>query len=187
MTKTLERFIKNDLSKIVESVRHEIKEYNEADKDFDFNGFCDEASDSLIFKIKRYMDDTFGIQINAYRIHGEQKHTPKIPSIKWSLQHTWVAIVLSNNVIYVDATCQQFQDLYDDIPNYYISGKPPKWFYPDSKNWVYGVKFTRWINKKIKIKHSLMHEGIIEFIQYSVWGTISDLIRKVLYKNERID
>lgn len=179
MTKTLERFIKNDLNEIVKSVRNELKEFNKDNKEFNFNGFCDVASDELIIKIKRYMNDKFGIQVNIYKIHGEQKHTPRIPSSKWTLQHTWIAIVISSNVIYIDATCQQFQDMYDDIPDYYISEKSPKWFYPDSKNWVYGIKITRWINRKIKIKHSFMGEGIIEFIQYSIWGNISDFIRKI--------
>lgn len=184
MTKTLDRLIKNDLKDIVESVRHEIilEVLKEDNKSFNFNGLCDVVSDKLIEKIKYYMDNKFGIQVKVYKLHGEQKHTPKIPSSKWTLQHTWVAMMIGNNVIYIDATCQQFQDMYNDIPDYYISDKPPKWFYPDSKNWVYGIKFTRLINRKIKIKHSLMHEGIIEFIQYSVWGTISDLIRKILYK-----
>jgi len=67
-------------------------------------------------------------------IHGEQKHSKKIKEEDWYIEHTWLAIHWKHTTIYCDPTSGQFQNLYPDIPDYYISTRKPKWFYPDSEN-----------------------------------------------------
>ena len=82
--------------------------------------------------------------------------------------------------IYVDPTSSQFSYIHDDIPDYYISTDKPKWYYPDDENPAWkGI--TKKINSLIRITRKIngnkVHYGIIEFIQYEIWGIISDLIR----------
>lgn len=80
---------------------------------------------------------------------------------------------------YVDCTSQQFQDLYKDIPDYYISRKSPKWYYPDSRNPSWRGVLSR-VNRKfevpIKQGDCVIKVGVVSFVQLDVMGVISDFI-----------
>ena len=65
--------------------------------------------------------------------HGEQRHmVENHPS--WYYQHTWAAIIINRRKFYVDPTSQQFKHIYADIPDFYISEKPPRWYLADRDN-----------------------------------------------------
>ena len=76
--------------------------------------------------------DVAGIQIEF--IHGEQKHTTKLKPEYWGIEHTWLKVTMGKIVIYADPTCGQFKWLYKDIPDWYVSARRPKWFFPDIEN-----------------------------------------------------
>lgn len=83
---------------------------------------------------------------------------------------------------YVDPTMGQFKYLYNNIPDYWVSTKNPAryYYYQDRKNPAWHPFITRFINQNIKVPveyNGEMHkEGIIEFIQYEIWGKISQFI-----------
>lgn len=157
-----------------------------------YEGLCFEAYLKLKDKIEK-LNGTLTIEMKVDDIHGEQRHAPSLKSKYWPIQHTWSIIEIhdqkdgSEFTVYADPTCEQFQDIWQDIPKYYVSEKKPKWFYPDRKNPVWHNYFgvTRWINKHIFIPNTITYadgskkkirDGIIEFIQYEIWGRISDFI-----------
>lgn len=154
----------------------------------EYRGLCDEACRMFKEKMNEF-NDKFGYHIKTYIVHGEQKHLPRIHSTNWYLQHTWCYIVFGKYKIYVDPTSSQFKCLYNNIPDYYISTKKPKWYYPDKDNPCF-----KGITKKINNKYSITHkekyentiyyheENFIEFFQYVVWGKISDFIYDVIHK-----
>lgn len=158
----------------------------------DYRGLCDEASMNLKAKLT---DDKTSSEIlkiipGGYTVtlhHGELAHTPAIASRFWSIRHTWVEILFTVNqksredkymTVYVDCTSQQFRDMFDDIPESYISISNPPWYYDDLDNPAYNG-FTHKINEAIKapMYGGTHREGIIEFCQYEIWGMISDIIR----------
>ncbi len=152
----------------------------------DYTGLCDEAVTEFTKKFKARIESE-GIfkDASVRQFHGELAHNPSIPSQFWPLQHTWAAVEFRGITIYVDPTCQQFKSICSDIPDYYVSVIEPKWFYSDRDNPVWNG-FTRFINEKVQIPrtvkdddvgHRKVHDGIIEYFQYEVWGIISDTIR----------
>jgi hypothetical protein len=164
---------KDMIEPLVLAVREEIPETT------DYTGMCNLASTSLYTAIKDFLndDEMLGQYIKVGIMHGELRHNPLIPSKDWLNQHTWNYVdVFGKYRIYVDCTSQQFQKFFDDIPDYYISYKPPKWYYNDKKNPLFKSKFIFNINKKFQFKYKGNKIGIIEFCQYFIWGSISDLI-----------
>ena len=155
-----------------------------------FWGLCNVAYDYMLNELEEE-----NIPYAAHTIHhGELRHNPNSLSENWPHEHTWLSVrfggVGSGSiykrpiVVYVDPTCQQFRGIVDDIPDYYISITPPKWFYPDDKNLLYS-RLGNKINKCIRIPagyhagEGMYCDGIIEFLQYCVWGTISDMLRRI--------
>lgn len=180
-----------DIKAIVLEVRKDLAKRYDVEKGSKYEryaGLCFEASTMLCKALERYATEKHMVFVDTEIVHGEQRHNPRIKSMFWPIQHTWARVVLNRQCLYIDATAGQFQYLYKDMPDYYISGKPPKWFYPDKKNpaWHW---LTRRINKRFLIKHKLpgssegstVSDGIIEFCQYEIWGKISDCFRKVIY------
>lgn len=166
----------------------EKKYYADAGREDDnFAGLCIEATKLFMNKIKSSCEHS-EIPIKVKEIHGEQKHCPRLQSKYWCFQHDWCCVEIAGVRYYIDCTCGQFKRLYDDIPDYYISTKKPKWFLPDRENMAFnGV--TKEINKRIIIhrkitdsegKKRVVSDGLIEFLQYEIWGRISDFIRKIL-------
>lgn len=182
------RTVVNTFIPIIDEVRKEIAETHDVEsKDSDFyryTGLCDYASSMIVSKINSLNEDRNNPDFIAGTVHGEQKHSPRIESKYWAEQHTWVAVLLCrlNCFIFIDPTSSQFKRLYSDIPDIYISMRPPKWFYPDRKNPLWNG-ITGKINESIKFpfKHGdfIVHDGLIEILQYRVWGNISDLLRKI--------
>lgn len=176
---------------IVESVRDKLsKQYDVTSGGCEkFSGLCDAASAEVIVRLKDYLINsgfTTPEDFVVMSIHGEQRHSTIIESKFWILQHTWVYLNISNTPIYIDPTSSQFDNIYDDIPSYYISTVKPKWFYPDQENpaWrgICGkINNIRFIPRKIIVNDEIYkaHDGIIEFVQYEIWGRISDAIRKI--------
>lgn len=138
-----------------------------------FAGLCDISCDMLKEKLTRYALE-YDENITVKEIHGEQKHSPMCPSNLWALQHTWAMITWDDFVFYVDPTSSQFNHIYRDIPDMYVSKAPPKWYLPDRRN----ISFS---NRGAKLNNRFVIGGlgIVEFLQYKVWGRISDVIRKI--------
>lgn len=182
----------------IESVRAELSEkYDIESKYKDFAGLCDEACNMLMARFKD-MNNEYGNPVNLYIIHGEIKHSPIAKSKYWHIQHTWI-LACSNYPkiidgfkrslpcnMWIDPTSGQFKYIFDDIPDYLILRDAPSWFYPDRKNPAWNG-FSGKINQKLVIHHKIkrnnetvrVSDGIIEFIQYEIWGKISDCIRKI--------
>ena len=113
----------------------------------DYTGLCDKAIQRLFIYLR-----ASGIpREHLNSIHGEQKHSIEIPSSEWFMEHTWGYIIHNGITIYVDPTSQQFKYLYYDIPNYYVSTKPPRWYLPDMNNVVWKPGILHTMNEKIKI------------------------------------
>ena len=159
----------------------------------DYAGLCDIAVELLIEKINKYCIDN-QIDVACEAIHGQHKHSTAINSCLWSLEHTWAKIKIKGVTIYADPTSGQFRRMYNYIPEFYVSTRKPKWYYPNSKNPVYGNKITAFINKHIKIPMKYpefnghisilkpIKVGIIEFFQFQVWGRIADSRNRQHYK-----
>lgn len=171
------------INDIVSSVRKELSSLYNIEKggDFErFNGLCDEACSMVKEKLDIYAKVHRMIITSTIR-HGEQAHHPRILSKYWPLQHTWLLVTWNQKYFFVDPTSSQFMDIYTDIPYSYISTNYPKWFYWDGLNPIYGPIGSK-INKYIKLPWCDVDEGkwtsigIIEFFQYKVWGSISDII-----------
>lgn len=155
----------NYIERYVKIIRNELaKEYNIIEGEYkNYTGLCDKACVLLAEKLKRSYNIEF--------IHGEQRHNIMINPDYWNYEHTWLKVYNSNIVMYVDPTSGQFKWLHKDIPDYYISKKKPKWYYPDSKN----LRFNKIICKIIEEKFR-----IIEFIQFEIWRNICKFIRRIL-------
>ena len=201
----IDNLILNDLlPDIVDEVRDELsEEYNVVNfwsDNFRYRGLCNKASEKIITKIK---DELFNIIDNIdinniidvdnfdindiidtsiEAIHGEQRHTFSLPSKWWACEHTWVHLRLLELDYYIDATCHQFQNIYDDIPEYYIGRTPPKWFLPDKENWLWKRPWKN-INHKFHINHKdqygVHRMDIFDYFVYVIWGRISDKIGNV--------
>lgn len=172
----------------VKMVRRELAGHTEGPDALNPNyaGLCYQATDMFIKRMQKSCEIR-GTSLKYRSIHGEQKHNPRIHSSKWPYQHQWCWVEIFGRRYYVDCTCGQFKTIYDDIPDYYISVKKPKWFLDDRKNIAFNG-ITKWLNQKIVIKRRVVltdwgetdvHDGIVEFIQYEIWGTISNFIRKI--------
>lgn len=172
------------LEEIVLEIREELaQEYDIINDEKDYGGLCDTAYTKFEKKIKLF-NFCHRTNFEVLRFHGEQSHHPRIDSKRWPIQHTWMGIREPGfHIYYVDPTSQQFKRFYNDIPDYYISTKPPKWYYSDRKNPTWNG-YTKYLNNKIKIPHKIngrvVREGIIEFCQYEIWGRVSDFIRRMV-------
>lgn len=187
-------FVNDIILPQIKSIRNKLaSEYDVVNGCFkNYTGLCNEASKEFCDTLNEYFkangELTKDLQASVESIHGEQRHTPRIESKNWPAQHTWCIVKVAKMKIYVDITSQQFQDIYDDIPDYYVSIIKPKWFYSDKDNIAWRAFFgiPRWFNEHIKIQHKLgdrvIKEGIIEYIQYEIWGKISDKIYKINHK-----
>jgi len=147
-------------------------------------GLCDRASKLFEYEFYQQLDEHWQYQcfkIKIKIVHGEQKHTPVLKSNKWFYEHTWVELSMLGYHFHIDPTSSQFQHFYKDIPNFYISTKKPKWYYPDKKNPCYSNKITQFINDNIKIPYECRRIRCIEYFQYVIWGTISDKIHSLVY------
>lgn len=176
---TKEMIIKSCVEPAVNVVRIELAEKFDVENDpyYKYQGLCDAACKMFEEKMNEF-NDKFGYHIETHIIHGEQKHSPKIHSNKWYFEHTWCYIIFGGHKIYVDPTSSQFQSIYNDIPDYYISDKKPKWYYPDSNNPLFWSIFKKFHNEKIT--------DFLQFIpwsmQYVIWAKISDFIHKLIYE-----
>lgn len=184
-----DEIIQKYIEPAVVSIREELAEKYDVNSGtfHNYKGLCDKSIIMLIDKMNG-IDVADISKLYVDPIHGEQSHHPRLESKKWHLQHTWAIVKIFGIEIYVDPTSQQFKDLYNDIPDYYISGTKPKWYYPDDDNPAWRGILNK-VNDIIEIKHKMknksdnkhyvVHDGIIEFIQYEIYGKISDLLRKI--------
>ena len=132
---------------------------------FRYRGLCNIASDMFKGKLDAYSERIYGgntVHLYCIYNHGEQHHNSKILSRFWGCQHTWLQVIYKQKLYYVDPTCGQFFDLYDDIPPYYVSDIEPKWFYNDKDNWT----FT---DSKLLLR-------IFDFLVFGIHAHISDFI-----------
>lgn len=184
-----EEHVSSILYNIVVEIRNELaKQYNVYRGECEnYTGLCDMSVDLLILKLRKYAEE-HDMSIDCHGIHGEQKHSPRLNSCLWPVQHTWAVVKMMGVTMYVDPTSSQFKRMYYYIPDFYISTRKPKWYYPDSKNIAFMPVF-RFINKHIKVpvtkfdytgtyKLHTYKEGIIEWFQYEIWGKICDSRRK---------
>lgn len=130
---------------------------------YKYTGLCN-MSISILEKELQIYNDAYGTNFQLQVIHGEQAHHPRIESRYWKYQHTWCKVSNDTATLYVDPTSSQFQILYDDIPDYYISPEKPKWYLPDRFNWRF--------NKSNGV--------IFEFFQFHIWAKVSDIIHKMV-------
>lgn len=186
------------ISNAVVIVRNKLaKEYNiESGPYYKYSGTCHEACKMIEEKINALNErHHFGYRIEYKYMHGEQKHIPTLKSDFWPMEHTWLCITFTSHSEssswYVDPTSSQFQTIYDDIPDFYISKIKPRWYYPDRSNPLYRFKILLWMDKHIvfHVNHTFpdgrknkIKTGIIEWIQYDIWGSISDIIYKIKKK-----
>lgn len=180
---------------IVIEIRKELARRNDIRKDAyneKYAGLCYTASDMFIAKMEEKCK-RIGVKVNVGMVHGEQAHNPRIPSSKWGVEHTWNYVIIFGEKWYIDCTSSQFQSFYNDIPEYIIQKRKPKWYYPDRSNPKFNG-ITLCIDQKIKFKRNYVtdygekvpfHSGLIDILQYDVWGTISDTIRKILGKDKK--
>lgn len=154
------------IAKEAVEIRKELKNlYASEDINFDYSGLCNLASQMLAIKFKKRRFKTENVTTNI--VHGEQAHTSLILSKYWDIQHTWLELDWSGEIFYIDITSQQFKWLYKDIPDYYISTIPPKWYLADKDNlyWIY-------------FKENSLLTKLLSY-NYKVIGPIKDLIYKI--------
>lgn len=186
----LKHDVEMDIIDIVKNVRDELSKQYDVTKApyFNYCGLCDIASVKCKEAIIKKLHDKWKLEVDVKCMHGEQRHSTLTSSNKWSMEHTWVRVqVVSLWTIYVDPTSGQFQDIYPDIPDYYVSSVKPIWYYSDEDNWRFNNKIGTWltnhrcIKRKLIInrKKQIVHDSIPEFLQFEVWGRISDIIRKL--------
>lgn len=150
----------------------------------DYAGLCDTACEMVQDELRVHELGCTKSGFNFTSMHGEMRHNPMCLSMHWPMQHTWLKVEWDGNTLYIDPTASQFAWLFDDIPDYYISDEPPKWYYDDRKNPAWNG-FWRRVNETIVIPHKYdgrkVTEGIVEFCQYIIWGKISDVMRKIAF------
>lgn len=166
-----------EIEKLVLQVREDLsKEYdvvNPESEYYQYRGLSDEA----LRRLFNYIDfSKYKKHLVGHYVHGEQKHSPAIKSENWDHEHTWgeIYIPVIDSSVYVDQTSSQFQWLYTDIPDYYISMNPPKWYYPDKKN-------PRW---NLRILSSPKADKLYVKFIYGTWGRLSDFIYKMKNKKK---
>lgn len=187
----VEMLMNGDILKIVTETREEIAQhFNVVDEDspyYRYKGLCDYTCSLIKERIDNRFKESRRFSVECECVHGEQKHTPMIKSKFWPIQHTWLNITIGDDVkyhIYLDPTIEQFRDLYDFSYAIYLEMCKPYWFYPDNENPLF-TPLGKDINNNYYIRHRavvngnqmMINDGIIEFLQYEVWGRISDLIK----------
>lgn len=136
----IQKFINEVVRPNVIAVREKLaKKYDVVDPEsynVNYNSLCIEASRMFVKRIKRYrkLNDISKLTLHVKTVHGEQKPHPRLKMKHWGCEHEWVVVTYVGVKIYVDVTCGQFVDFYRDVPDYYISTHPPKWFLPDKEN-----------------------------------------------------
>ena len=184
-----EELVMSILKSTVEKVRKELAENYDVitpgSVNEKYTDLCHLAVCNLYNKLRDYSIAN-NIDIKFTGLHGEQKHGTRLHSSLWQTQHTWAMVEIYDMVIYVDPTSSQFQKFYPDIPDYYISVEKPKWFYADMDNPVYDNIVVKLLNNIITVKRKVVLEdevvyprqGIVEFMQYEIWGRICDSLNK---------
>lgn len=169
--------------RLVKLIREDLASYyNVESLEYEnYRGLCDIACNKFM-NVAMHDNDVY---VRVRLIHGEQKHKPNLISRCWAYEHTWMQVMVNGVYVYADPTSGQFKNLYSDIPDYYISTKKPKWYYPDKRNPAFNG-LTRMLNDRIKLNIKVPRLngngmcnykiGIIEYLQRFVWGRISDKI-----------
>lgn len=126
-------------------------------------GICNTATDILKAQLEKI--PTLKIR-DMKEIHGELAHVWWIPSKYWGMEHTMLTgqIFYDGHLraIYIDPTSCQFQDIFDEAPDWYIGFSVPDWFYPDRDNPLWSI-----MNRK--------KQNVVRFFRYNVWGFCSDV------------
>jgi hypothetical protein len=98
---------------------------------------CNIVSHAIIERVKEYTD-MHKITVSARMIHGEQRHIFGRNPQTWFMEHTWVKLFDGENTVYVDATLEQFTELYKDtyssLPKVYVSNRIFPMFLPDDEH-----------------------------------------------------
>lgn len=180
---------KKVVERLILQVRGELSilyDVDEGQEYSNFTGLC-EISCEMFEELISDLNIRLGTNLKVKRHHGEQRHTPNIESKYWPIEHTWASVTCGNAVLYIDITSSQFKNIYDDIPDYYISTSKPKWYYPDSDNWRFKGKIIKRLMNYRCIKHTIQVNGeplvvrdsVAEILQFEVWGRISDIIHRI--------
>lgn len=139
-------------------------------------GMCDRASEVFMDLFNQKIGYAY---IRATTEHGEIIHTPRIKSEYWCMQHTWNVINISGvGKVYVDTTGPQFRDIFQDIPEIYVSTEPPKWYLPDSKNICFKPNSV-WKRLNgyiipIPTRDGIHRARMIDFLVHGIVGFLSD-------------
>lgn len=175
---------------VVKEIRDTLRPQTVGDDPFypNYAGLCYQATHMFLNRLEEICTEN-RIALEYRSIHGELKHNPRTESKHWHCQHQWCEVKLLGQRLYVDCTSSQFQDLYSDIPEYYISDKKPKWFYDDRRNPAYS-KFGKRLVIRRRIERAdwgdtTVEDTLFEFIQYDIWGPISDFMRKILRRSSK--
>lgn len=163
---------------IVLDVRQELREYyhdpmiEPSSPNYRFTGLCDVASEMIIDRLKSI--NGYGSNFTVRIVHGEQKHSVRIRSCLWPIEHSWVEIEIvgQRRKLYVDATCEQFHRLYPGIPSFYVGVEPPAWFLADRDNLYISWPRSNWLARKTK--------AFVRWIEYDLHGRLSDIVRRWL-------
>lgn len=147
----------SNICHIVENVRNKLSdEYDISEKsEFrNYRGLCDKASIMVVEEFNNlYKDRHNKLQPKTVTVHGEIKHSPFTSFSKyWIYQHTWVEIFYGKDIIYVDATCSQFNEFIENIPDYHISTKKPWWLYADKNNPAFRKGILKKLNDILRLK-----------------------------------
>jgi len=138
----------------------------------------------------------------------ELKHSSKIPSILWPIQHTILQMSSSNHTVYIDPLGSVLVHIIPDVNDVYIGDKIPEYLVPIDSLKVRGENFLAWLDQKLKVKRKVPMEagldidgdtmnvygvsrfvyhnkytvGLFEYLEYHVRGKICDWIAKIFKK-----
>ena len=135
--------------------------------------------------LNKYIEKKHGIISSTYIIHGELRHTPRIKSEYWVTQHKWLVMEYYGYYIYIDPISSQFNKLFNDIPDFYVSIEQPKWYYSYIQNIAYtklGIKLNRSVRVHCNKDGIHYRVGLVEWFQYFLWGRISDILHNIFYR-----
>lgn len=138
-----------------------------------YKGLCNESYSLFEQEISKLNN----LNLEVIQFHGEQKHTVKIDPENWYYEHTWIGLKYknSNKILFIDPISQQFRWLYNNIPDFYISDRPPKWYLSDKDNIFFRVyKKNKWISK-----------NIVSNFDYYIWGNICRIYRYFMIKSKK--
>lgn len=143
-----------------------------------FDGLCD-AQVTIFKRLVGECEFFRGKEWRVYGTHGEVKHTPRIPSKYWPLQHTWVVFELEGCRYYLDATISQFHGKLKDVGMLYCDSVQHKSFVADKDN-----LYVKLLRLDYKLFPSKQHNGPLakfgDWFVYDFQGTIYDIVGKVL-------